>query len=257
MGRAIFLQAMGDYLRPRRIAAWVIAALFGMLLALIWPMINAQHTDAIEAYSAGSLTVVFRILSLASAIFASANISAEIEQRTIVYLVTRPVPRWLLILVRYLACVLVVSMICIFAAILVSAAAYRGNPFANPLLGRDVLALVLGAFTYGGLFLFVTLLFNRSMIICLIYAFAWETIVPQMPGTMYYLSINSHLQALAAHPAKVSQSPFLNFVAGLAGTNTISESVAAPVLVLLTLATAAAAAWWFTHFEFVPRDDVE
>jgi ABC-2 type transport system permease protein len=256
MGRAIFFQALSDYLRPRRVAVWIFVSAIGALLALVLPgILGASHPK--DIYSSVSSIIVFRVVGLASAIFATAIVGAEVEQRTIVYLLTRPVPRWLLLFVRYLASVLVVIALCFFGVILVSAAAYRGNPFQNPLIVKDFVALTLGAFAYNGLFLLTSLMINRAMIVCLLYAFGWELVVPQMPGTMYYLSIFSHMQAVAQHPADALGSGLVTFLAGMLGTNNISSGDSTAVLILIAIVTVAAGLAWFTHFEFVPREDTD
>ena len=255
MVRAIYLQAVGEYTRFRRVIPWLLLAAFGAFGAYMWAAF-ARGSLGIDRYSMVSYMLVFRIAGFSAVFFATANVTAEVEQRTIVYLLTRPVPRWMLLTVRYLAAVTVVTVIGIVAALAVSAAAFGGNPFVNPLLGKDILALVLGAFAYSGAFVLVSVVFpTRAMIICLVYVFGWEGLVPNMPGTMYYLSIFSHLQAIAQHPVQSDTNPFIIFLASMTGTNTLSASVSVPVLILIPVATVAAAAAWFTHFEFVPRDD--
>jgi len=73
---------------------------------------------------------------------------------------------------------------------------------------------------------------------------------------MYYLSIFSHLEAVAQHPLNTAVvNPFITFLASMTGTNTLPASISVPVLVLIPVASVAAAAWWFTNFEFLPRDD--
>lgn len=258
MELAIFGQAMREYLRPRRILPWLLLAVVCAVLAYFWKTLQPNST-ALAQYSSVSQMLVFRIVALASAIFTTAIISQEVEQRTIVYLLTRPVARWKLILLRYLASVVVVSLLGIIAAVATTYGAFRGFT-GNALLGSDIVALIMGAVSYGALFLFLSLLFNRAMLVCLLFAFGWETSVPNMPGTMDSLSILSHLQAIAQHPSAgegENQNNFVNLAAGLLGTNTIPADRAWAVLIGLTVAMLLASAWWFTHFEYVPREDAE
>lgn len=250
MEQAIFGQALSEYLRFRRIWPWIFLGLFCLTLAALWNRLLTSATP-LETYSSVSMILVFRIVALASAIFTTAIISQEVEQRTIVYLLTRPVERWKLLLIRYLASVIVVSLLGILAAGLTAIGAQ-----STTLLPNDAKAIILGAFAYGGLFLLVSLLFNRAMIICLLFAFGWETSVPNMPGDLYRMSIFSHLQAVAAHPA--DQGPrFVNFASGGMATNAISEGSGWVVLVVLILVTVCLSAWWFSNFEYVPREDAE
>jgi ABC-2 type transport system permease protein len=195
-------------------------------------------------------------LALASAIFTTAILSQEVEQRTIVYLLTRPVPRWRLLLTRYAASVIVVALVGAFAAVVTSFGAYGGNFLSNPLLGRDLLALGVGALAYGALFLFVSLLFNRALIICALFAFGWESSIPNLPGDLYRLSVFSYLQAIAEHPTS-GGSGVLALLSGTAGEGGITRTTAFLVLGAMVVGLLLASAWWFTHFEYVPREDAE
>ncbi len=255
MEQAIFGQAIREYLRPKRVLPWLLLGGVCALLAYFWRSLQ-PGSQPVDQYANVSSMLVFRIVALASAIFTTAIISQEVEQRTIVYLLTRPVPRWKLLLIRYSASVLVVGILGIVGALLTSWGAYRG--FApNPLLGKDLQALMMGAFAYGALFLFVSLLFNRAMLVCLLFAFGWETSVPNMPGSMNSLSILTYMQAIAEHPSAQDQSKLMGIAAGALGNNAISADKAWGVLVGLTVVMLALSAWWFTHFEYVPREDAE
>jgi ABC-2 type transport system permease protein len=256
MESVIFSQAFREYVRFRRIIPWMIFGLACMGLAYAWKYLNVDATHA-ERYANVSSMLVFRLVALASAIFTTAIISQEVEQRTIVYLLTRPVARWKLILIRYLASVLVVSALGIIAALLTTLGAFGGFG-ANPLLLDDTKAIVVGAFAYGALFLFVSLVFNRAMLVCLLFAFGWETAIPNMQGGMQNLSILSHLQAIAQHPSQGGEgNKLLELMAGIGGTNLISIDRAWGTMAILTVVCLLASAWWFTHFEYVPREDAE
>lgn len=248
--------ALKEYLRFRRLFPWILLAGFSFLVGLAWYQMS-RVPDPQSIYSQVTLTIVFKLVALASAIFSTAAIGQEIEQKTIVYLVTRPVPRWKLILTRFLASALVVAMIGIVCALMVSLAVYRGGAFGNPLFWRDAQAIFVGAFAYGGLFLFVSLLFNKSMLICLLFAFGWETMVPNMPGDASYLSVFSYVNAIAAHPSEGQSKNLMTFLSGQLGDGMMAPGTAWIVMIIMILGFAAASAAWFTHFEYVPREDTE
>ena len=236
-------------------AIWVLISfvLFGM--AILFKRVNPDKS-AEEMYALLSSILVFRLLPLASAIFSTAVISQEVEQKTIVYLLTRPIPRGQLIGMRTLASVTVVALVTFLGAILVSAAVHGSGALSNPLLWRDLKAIIFGAAAYGALFVFVSLLINRAMIVCLLFAFAWETSVPNMPGSMYYLSITSYLTAISERPS-TSTGDFMQLLAGAFGSNTLTPGVAIPAMLVLTAVCVIAAMAWFTKFEYVPREDAE
>jgi len=223
-------------------------------MAKYWDVLQSGATKA-DAYSNVSAIFVYHILALASAIFTTAIISQEVEQKTIVYLLTRPVPRWKLLLLRYLASGIVVSVIGILCAVFASIGSYQGLG-NNPLLIKDCAALIVGAFAYGALFLLVSLMFNRAMIICLLFAFGWETAIPNMQGQMYYLSIYSYLEGIAQHPS-AGGNKLLALLVGGSGDNTLTPGTSYLVMFLFSVALIGAAAWWFTNFEYLPREDAE
>lgn len=251
---AIFSQALREYLRPKRVLPWLLLAMLCLVLAAFWYKLDGGSSQA-DRYASVSSMLVFRLLALASAIFTTAIISQEVEQRTIVYLTTRPVPRWRLLLTRYVASVIAVSIIGAFAAVVTSIGAFGGGFLSNPLLGKDILALTVGALAYGALFLFVSLLFNRALIICALFAFGWESSVPSLPGDIYRVSIYSYLQAIAQHPGS-DQPNALSRLSGATGS-AITVSSAFLLMGLMVVALLAVSSWWFTHFEYVPREDAE
>jgi ABC-2 type transport system permease protein len=254
MEQAIFGQALGEYFRAKRVIPWLILAIVCGALAYSWQFLQPRSTPAAQ-YGAVSSMLVFRLVALASAIFTTAIVSQEVEQKTIVYLLTRPVPRWKLLVIRYFASVLVVAFVGVVAAFLTSYGAYKGFG-GNPLLVKDMQALLMGSMAYGALFLFVSLLFNRSMIVCLLFAFGWETSVPNMRG-MESLSIQGYMQAIAQHPSDETQNGILGAVTGGLGTNIITPDRAWAVLIGMVIVLLCVASWWFTHFEYIPREDAE
>lgn len=256
MGAYLYFSSVREFMRTRRLIPWLLLGFAGMGLAVAWPYLNNQSSKA-DQYTSVSAMLVFHVLALASAIYSLAIISQEVEQKTIVYLLTRPVPRWLLLLSRYLASATVVALLGIFGAVLVSAGVYKGDLFSNPLLMKDIVALIFGAFSYGALFLLVSLLLNRAMIVCLLFAFGWETIVPNMPGEMYRLSVYSHVMAIADHPYSQTVSGPVSLASGSMGSSTITPGAAYVTLLVLTVVLIGMSAAWFTHFEYVPREDAE
>jgi ABC-2 type transport system permease protein len=255
-GTFIFTNALRDFLRMRRLVAWFVVALALMVLSLLFlGVFNAPNKAT--AYSMISTLLLFRVLPLASAIFSAAVIGQEIEQKTIVYLVTRPVERWRLILMRTLASAVAVSLVTTVAMVFLSIAVF-GNPFANQLFFRDLLAILLGSLAYGGLFVYVTLILSKlSMLVCLLFAFAWETAVPQLPGSMSMLSVSTYLSAIAERPAGISSAGFFGKVPSALGSPALSAQTGWIVIVLMILFFGGLNMWWFSTFEYIPREDGE
>lgn len=256
MNGYLFISTLRDFMRLKRILTWIAVAAGLVVMGMLIKRVSVDRSET-ELYSLLSSSLVFRLLPLVSAIFSTQVLSAEVEQKTIVYLLTRPVPRAQLILMRSLASMSAVAIITFIAAIFVSASVYGAGALGNPYLWRDVKAIVIGAAAYGALFVFISLLVNRAMIVCILIAFVWETAVAQLPGSMYYLSINSYLTAIAERPSVTQAGTGLQFLSGGLAENTMTISNALPAMLVLIASMTVGAMAWFTRFEYLPREDAE
>lgn len=254
MNGYLFTSALSDFMRFRKVAIWILIAIgifgIGKLLTHL-----SQDQTAQDSYIQLSSTLVFHLLPLAAAIFSTAVLTQEVEQKTIVYLTTCPVPRWKLLLFRTLAAVVAVFLVSALANVAVSFSAY-GRPWNSLMLG-DMKALLVGSFAYTCLFVVVSLLINRSMIVCLLFAFAWETSIPNMPGELFWLSINSYLTAISQRPTTSGGKNFLDALGGMLGYNNIPAHIGWLAMAGLVVACLAFAMWWFSINEFIPREDAE
>lgn len=253
----LFSSAFKEFTRTKRLLPWVVVLALVGGIAMSWRSLSAHATQS-EVYADVVSILVFRIVALMSAIFTTAIISQEVELKTISYLLTRPIPRPKLLLARFAASVVVVFGLGVFGLVAASIGVMGSAGLSNPILYRDIMAVGVGSIAYGGLFLLVSLLINRAMIVCLLFAFGWETAVPNMPGEIYYTSVFSYMQAIAQHPSTNSAGGnFLNLLAGSLGVNSLTPSSAYMVMGILSTGCILLAAWWFSNFEYVPREDAE
>ncbi len=244
-----------DALRFRKMIVWLLLALGAMTLAFFWDRLS-QGVTATDRYVNVVNLLVFRLLPLASAIYTTMVVSQEVEQKTIVYLLTRPIERWKLLVGRWgatVAAVTIISLIGMVATIIGSG----GFGAVHIQYWRDLLAICLGAAAYGSLFLFVTLIFNRALIICVLFAFGWESSVPNLATGLQKLSILAHMQAVAQHPDTDGGKKFLEGIAGVLGQNTMSGTASAFTLLVFSVVMVGLSAYWFTTNEYIPREDSE
>jgi ABC-2 type transport system permease protein len=245
--------SLKDYLRFMRLAPWLALCVLGAGIAAIWPKVVPQESQ-VQYYADLSSMLVFHLVPLAAAIMVTAIVGQEVEQKTIVYLLTRPVSRKKLLLSRYIAACLTVSGLGILCALVLSTIFFH-NPLKNELLGSDAIAIVLGSFAYGGLFLLISLLVVKSMIPCMLF-FVWEVSASAMPGDIYRLSIYSYMQGIAQHPT-VGQHNGIALLTGTTSGSTLMPSSSYPVLIFCAVVFTAISLVWFSKFEYVPREDAD
>lgn len=256
MGTYLYTSALRDFMRPKRIVVWLLVAVAVGYGSGLWASLVEGWTPR-EQYGQMMQILVLRLVALAAAFFATGVVAQEVEQKTIIYMLTRPVVRWKILLARLLAAVTAVFVIATVTAALVAFNILGAGGLTGAAFMNDLKAMAVGSLAYVSLFVLVSLFVNRSMIVTLLFAFGWETAVPNMTGNIDYLSVYSYMSAIAAHPTPTNFRNPLGLLAGQFGTNDITAGMAWQVLVVLIAATATLGCWWFTHFEYVPREDSE
>jgi hypothetical protein len=117
---------------------------------------------------------------------------------------------------------------------------------------RDLRILAVGALAYGSLFVFFATFLPRPLTWGLLFAFGWESWVPNLPGSFGRLSLMTHLRALAPHSASERTADFLD---------DFNPDIARPqawlVVGLVTLLCLMAALIVFSIKEYAPREDAE
>lgn len=239
----IFTTALLESLRAKRLVAWgVLLAVVGLIAFLVSSLTETQ--TAVQQYQGLADILLFRVVALVAAIGSAIVISQEIEERTIVYTITRPVPRWMFVTARTLAVGLATGVIGMIAAVVLGAISLRGFDFAGSPVPRDIGMALVAGMTYTTFFVFISLLLNRALIYCLLFVFGWEVFVPQMPGASVQLSIHSHLERVVNRsddlPERLMNVPVWG---------------SATVLAVIVIGGLLLNAFWFTRFEYVPRED--
>jgi len=248
----IYSSMVRELMRFRRIFAWLLVALAGFGMAALYRSLIANGSPT-EAYVLLSDTFAFRILPLAAAILSTAVVAQEVEQKTIVYLLTRPIPRWKLILFRTLGATTITFAI---TAITLLVLAVSTTGLSSAILLRDLIAAAVGAAAYVSLFVFVSLLINKSMIVCIIFAFVWESTAPVIPGDLYRLTITGYLNGISQHPSfGTGNQNLMDALTKVLGTHEVAAWISYLSMGILIAACLAISCAWFSRFEYMARED--
>jgi ABC-2 type transport system permease protein len=247
--------ALRDVLRPKRLTAAILLVLLPAAIALLWRgLVPAKQFAPGDAYNSLAASLVFGfILTILSVIYGTGVVSQEMEQRTIVYLLTRPVPRWRILLAKFVGSVLAITITVCLSALLLALVLYGpAKVMGNGQVMRDLRILAVGALAYGSLFVFFATFLPRPLTWGLLFAFGWESWVPNLPGSFGRLSLMTHLRALAPHSASERTADFLD---------DFNPDIARPqawlVVGLVTLLCLMAALIVFSIKEYAPREDAE
>ena len=220
-----------------------VAALVGRLRDTIPPESLATHL--------GWLLVLQVIVPLVTLVAGSAVVAEEVEDRTLSYLFSRPIPRPAVLLGRWLATlVLVWTVLLLSTGLMLLLAARPGAPGAgvDVRVARPLLeAVALGAAVYSALFAVAGVFLRHPMIAGLGYAFAIEGFLANLPGKNQALTIQYHLRSwIAAHGSESWRQ-----VEGFAETRFESGETALRTLLLALLVVLLLGAWRIARREFV------
>jgi ABC-type transport system involved in multi-copper enzyme maturation permease subunit len=210
--RRVFDLSLGEMLWSRRTIFMALVVGGPVMLALIVKAVetfgmsalrvNGQKVAGFGIFGVMIWMLFLRfIVPVLGVFYGTALMADEVEDKTITYLFTRPIPRGAVLVgkfLAYLACTFLVVLpsVMIVYFLLVPLSQVPGT-FGNLLVDLGLLAL--GLAVYGGVFSFVGAFFKRPLVIGLIFAFGWEQVVLALPGSMKQFTIAYYLQALVPH----------------------------------------------------------
>jgi ABC-2 type transport system permease protein len=210
--RRVFDLSLGEMLWSRRTIFMGLVVGGPVLLALIVKAVELFGMSALRVNNqkvAGfgifgmMIWVLFLkfIVPVLGVFYGTALMADEVEDKTLTYLFTRPIPRGAVLVGKYLAYVACTMLVVLPAVMIVYflLVPFTELPRTFPSLLTDLGLLLLGLMVYGGVFAFVGAFFKRPLVIGLIFAFGWEQITMALPGYLKQFTIAYYLQALVPH----------------------------------------------------------
>ena len=210
----IFDLSLGQMLWSRR--SVFLGVLLGgpVVLAVILRIVDTLHASGFRVNGAavgGSaifgmmvwLLFIRFIVPVLGVFYGTSLIADEVEDKTITYLFTRPIPRRAVLygkFMAYLACTVLLvlpSVMLVFFLIVPTGGGSIGEAF--PGLAADLGMLIVGLASYGAVFALVGTRLKRPLVVGLVFAFGWEPTVLLLPGYLKRLTVAYYMQALVKH----------------------------------------------------------
>ena len=133
------------------------------------------------------------VVPLVAVIVGTAAIGSEIEDGTIIYLLAKPIPRWIIVVVKtvvvWLVTVALVAPAMVVAGIVGSGDLDLGLAYATGGL--------VAAIEYGAVFVALSVITGRALIIGLAYVVIWEGILAGLFAGTRVLSVRQHAASVA------------------------------------------------------------
>jgi ABC-type transport system involved in multi-copper enzyme maturation permease subunit len=240
----VFDVSLGEMLWSRRTVFLALVVGGPVLIALIIRVVTAFNVPALRVNGvplAGASIfglmmwfLFLRFIVPVLGIFYGTSLMAdEIEDKTITYLFTRPIPRSAVLIGKYLAYLASTVLIVLPSVMLVYflVVPIGGGSIAStfPNLVRDLLLLALGLAVYGAVFAAVGAWIKRPVLFGLFFAFGWENVAMLLPGYLKRFTVAFYTQSLVPHA--MPQDSLLTILQAV-----FKESVSGPQAVLTLLA---------------------
>lgn len=143
------------------------------------------------------------IVPVLGVFYGTSLIADEVDDKTITYLFSRPIPRGAVLagkFLAYLACTVFVVlpsvMIVYFLVVPLGGGSLAGSFLS---LLTDLGLLGLGLAVYGALFAFIGARLKHPLVTGLVFAFGWEQAALVFPGYLRRMTVAYYLQALVPH----------------------------------------------------------
>ncbi len=266
MNRAIVELTARQLLGKRRTLLMVAFALIPVLIAIIFRIGgdtgdegfhivgSAPQFSAVPEqvyWTANTLfaqLIIGTLLPLVALIFGTAALGSEFEDGTAVYILSKPIPRWRIVLSKLVVAWATTTVLVIATTLIAGAIAMQGADTSGPALVRGAftipidspsvaavlvgfgIAAIGGALVYSCLFVMLSIVTSRALIAGLIYVFFWEALITRLFSGTRIFSVRQYTRGIAQ---MVSSTNDFVFEARLGG-------VEATVLSLLVSAVAVA-----------------
>lgn len=211
-------------LGSRRVLLLVALPLVLIGISIVVSLLGGDEVTAAEAVlQAFGLGTVLPLVAL---IAGTGAIGPEIDDGEIVYLLTKPIPRPLIALTK-LAVAVVITAVLTGACGLICGLVLGSGIAAGFAVGATV-----GAVAYGSVFLALAVITRHAVVIGLLYALVWESLIGGLVPGAQTLSIQQWAYSVAA-----------SMLPDNLADPAVRLSVAVPLLAVVTVGAAWLAAW--------------
>ena len=178
-------------------------------------------TDVLGSFALAAMVPLIGVIAGTGAI------APEIDDGSIVYLLSKPLPRRTIITTKLLVAI---SVTFVFTTIPILTAGYILNGNSQGIAGAYTLAAAAASIAYSALFLLLGTVSRNAVVFGLIYALVWESLIGSLVPGARSLSVQQWALSLAESTA--------------GGGAEVSSDVTLPVAVLLLLAATILGTWY-------------
>lgn len=205
----------------------------------------AGDLDDGQAYETATDTIVgfvfLLLLPIGALVFGTSALGSEVEDGTVVYLLAHPIARWRVVVVKAVVAS-GATMLLTAPAALLTALIILGGFDEESLWWAATVATLVGSIVYSTLFVGLSTVTSRALIIGLIYVFVWEAFITNLFSGTRWVSVREYVEGTA--DALTTAAPV---------TAKLEGQEAAIASVVVVAASLVVGTWFLTRFEIGER----
>ncbi|MFC1924697.1 ABC transporter permease [Chloroflexota bacterium] len=219
--KPVFLLSIRQLVRRRRLVLILLLIILPAALAAAISALGSgnesQESDLINNLLDGMLIAV--IMPIVTIALATTVFGDELVDRTLSYLVLKPISRWRIALPKFLSAIVICAPLLILSGIVTAIVIFNGDGQAVAAAGVAIFA---GVMAYAAIFTWAGLLSTRALGFGLVYVFLWEGVITSYLGSVRYLSVRGYTLAIMHgidnHSFEEIGDRVIEFPAGIAGS---------------------------------------
>lgn len=225
-----------------------------LLIAKIIEIVNPNASISAEGIFSRILLIIYiqLLIPILSLFFGTSVVNEEIDNKTLIFLTTAPIPKPSIILGKfcafYLVSSIVINMGLLLSFLIINVNHLTRLKYYNEFLlyaGAGLVAIL----SYMALFTLLGSLFKKSMILGLLFIFGWESIVQYLPGTTQKFTLIHFVKSLLPE-----SSENIKFLVFRLEPSPAFDSII--VLIFVTLISLILASLIFTKKEYILSDHI-
>jgi len=215
-------------IKSKKTIFMLLVAFIPVFLTLYYRIAQPEHFVPPPLVLAHVMIFYLLFVSILIALFyGNAMIGDEVDNRTIIYYFTRPIPKYTIIIGKFVAYIASVFLILIppmlISFLIIASDNEMSKDFTTTVdtFSRQLGVILLGLIVYGSIFMFFGTSLKHPIISGLLFAFGWEKIMLVVPGLIRKFSVVHYL--ISAFPVDPSmRSAFDNVSKGTTSSPTAS-----------------------------------
>ena len=228
MTSTLFSLTARQLLGRRRAVLIALLSLLPVGIALLYRLAGEGGEET--EFAAGMIggLVVTLLLPIGALVFGTSALGSEIEDGTIVYLLAQPVARWRIVVVKAAAASLATIALTV-PAVLFTAVIILDGLDSDSLWCASTVAAIAGSVVYSTLFVGLSTITGRALVIGLGYVFLWEALITNLFEGTRWISVRQYVFAIA--DALSTAEPVVSTLSGAQALGASAVVVAASLAV--------------------------